>query len=315
VACNSSGPRRLLYGLPRDVVLGVRFVAPNGEIVGTGGKTVKNVSGYDISKLMIGSMGTLGILCEMTLRLLPLPERMETLLVSFGSLPDLQTFVNCVFETQLLPAAVEVMNSSTLSNLKMDGVPDFGIGDYVTAVALEAFEPAVNRMRVEVLDMAKDSGANGDTSIQQDQHRRFWLAVSNLFPSLAEKFTSLITVQLNYPISQWKEIVEFAENSLSASHIEHTILARAGNGLCLINLLIGRGDTAVIGKSIEAIGALLGCCRKAGGTLVVLRAPTELKGDLPMWGETRSDFPVMKRVREQLDALGIMSPGRFVGGL
>jgi len=264
---------------------------------------------------MIGSMGTLGILCEMTLRLLPLPERMETLLVSFGSLPDLQTFVNCVFETQLLPAAVEVMNSSTLSNLKMDGVPDFGIGDYVTAVALEAFEPAVNRMRVEVLDMAKDSGANGDTSIQQDQHRRFWLAVSNLFPSLAEKFTSLITVQLNYPISQWKEIVEFAENTLSTTNMEHSFLARAGNGLCQISLLIDQGDTPAGGKAIEAIGALLERCRKTGGNLVVQRAPTELKGDLPMWGETRPDFTLMKRIKEQLDPGGIMSPGRFVGGL
>jgi glycolate oxidase FAD binding subunit len=315
VACNSSGPRRLLYGLPRDMVLGARFVAPTGEIVGTGGKTAKNVSGYDISKLMIGSLGTLGILCEMTFRLLPLPERMETLLVSFDSLPDLQAFVNRVFETQLLPAAVEVMNSSTLSNLKMDGVPGFGIGDYVTAVALEAFEPAVNRMRVEMLDMAKAAGAKDDKRMQEDQHRHFWLAVSNLFPSPAEKSSSLITVQLNYPICQWKEILEFAEDTLSTNTNQHTILAHAGNGLCQISLLIDQGDTAAVGKAIEAIGALLEGCRKAGGNLVVQRAPAELKGQLPMWGEMRSDFPLMKRIRKQTDPKGIMSPGRFVGGL
>jgi FAD/FMN-containing dehydrogenase len=74
VATNTTGPRRLLYGMPRDLVLGVRFATPKGDIVGAGGKTVKNVSGYDVSKLMIGSLGSLGILCEMTLRLLPLPE-------------------------------------------------------------------------------------------------------------------------------------------------------------------------------------------------------------------------------------------------
>ena len=72
VAANTTGPRRLLYGLPRDLVLGVRFVTPKGDIIGAGGKTMKNVSGYDVSKLMIGSLGSLGILCEMTLRLLPL---------------------------------------------------------------------------------------------------------------------------------------------------------------------------------------------------------------------------------------------------
>ncbi|MGD9320854.1 MAG: FAD-binding oxidoreductase, partial [Desulfobacteraceae bacterium] len=83
IAANSSGPVRLLYGLPRDMVLGVRYVAADGEIVGLGGKTVKNVSGYDMCKLMIGSRGSLGILGEMTLRLLPLPERFGTCLSGF----------------------------------------------------------------------------------------------------------------------------------------------------------------------------------------------------------------------------------------
>jgi len=315
IACNSSGPRRLIYGLPRDIVLGVRFVAPNGEIVGTGGKTVKNVSGYDISKLMIGSLGSLGILCEMTLRLLPLPERMETVLLSFGSFSEASAFANRIFETQLLPAAVEALNSSAFTNLEMDQGPDFGPADYVVAVALEAFEKAVKRMRGEMLEMAAAAGAKGDASIQEDQHRRFWLAVSDLFPSLSRRFSDLITVQLNYPISEWKEVIEFADNTLSTSHIEHTILAHAGSGACLINLLIDQGDTPAVPGVVEAIAALLGRCLEAGGNLVVQSAPTELKQDLPMWGETRPDFLVMKRIKEQLDPSGIMSPGRFVGGL
>ena len=110
IASNSSGPRRLLYNLPRDVILGSRFVAANGDIIGTGGKTVKNVSGYDISKLMVGSSGSLGILCEMTLRLLPLPEQMETLLLSFKTFTDAAVFANQLLASHLLPAAVEVLN-------------------------------------------------------------------------------------------------------------------------------------------------------------------------------------------------------------
>jgi FAD/FMN-containing dehydrogenase len=86
IASNSSGPTRLLYGMPRDLVLGIRYVSPDGEIVGMGGKTVKNVSGYDVNKLMIGARGSLGILCEMTLRLLPLPECVKTFIASFSSL-------------------------------------------------------------------------------------------------------------------------------------------------------------------------------------------------------------------------------------
>ncbi len=84
IATNSTGPKRLHYGLPRDLILGMRYVSPTGEIIGMGGKTVKNVSGYDVSKIMIGSLGTLGIIGDITLRLLPLPEQCATLLVSFN---------------------------------------------------------------------------------------------------------------------------------------------------------------------------------------------------------------------------------------
>ena len=97
IAANSSGPTRLLYGMPRDMVLGVRFVTPSGEIVGMGGKTVKNVSGYDMVKLMIGSGGSLGILCELTLRLLPLPEDFGTGLFAFSGLEDAMN--SCVLIT------------------------------------------------------------------------------------------------------------------------------------------------------------------------------------------------------------------------
>jgi FAD/FMN-containing dehydrogenase len=122
VAANTTGPRRLLYGLPRDLVLGVRFVTPKGDIIGAGGKTVKNVSGYDVSKLMIGSLGSLGILCEMTLRLLPLPEKMETLLFSFDSFSDAGAFAAAILGTKLLPAAVEVVNRATLEHMD-SGLP------------------------------------------------------------------------------------------------------------------------------------------------------------------------------------------------
>ena len=93
VATNSSGPKRLLYGTARDLIIGTKAVFPNGDVVVSGGKTVKNVSGYDMCKLLIGSDGTLGILCEMTFKLLPLPEKEATLLVSFADLEEAESFV------------------------------------------------------------------------------------------------------------------------------------------------------------------------------------------------------------------------------
>jgi len=315
IASNSCGPRRLLYTNPRDVIIGVRFVSPTGEIVGMGGKTVKNVSGYDISKLMVGSMGTLGILCDMTLRLLPLPERMETLLVDFDTFSGVSAFIDRIFESQLLPAAVEVMNQGAFAGLDQNSIPDFGTGGYVVTIALEGFNEAVARMNREMREMAAACGAKDDTTIPEDKHGSFWLRAGNLAPVMAEKFSGLISLHLNYQISKWKEILEFAENTLSADNIGHTILTPAGIGICKMNLLVDGNDAAAMDKAVEATGRLLTCCRDAGGNMAVHRAPVEVKQHLHIWGEAGPDFILIKRVKEQLDPSGIMCPGRFVEGL
>ena len=166
IATNAAGPRRLLYRLPRDLILGVRMVAPTGDMVGSGGKTVKNVSGYDVSKLAVGSLGSLGIICEITFKLLPLPEKMETLLFSFKSFDAASAFADQIFETSLLPAAVEVLTDHACSQVAMEGIPDFSAAPCGVAVALEGFVPAVARMSDELTTMAKSLGTIADTHLE-----------------------------------------------------------------------------------------------------------------------------------------------------
>ncbi len=315
IAANSTGPRRLLYNLPRDTIIGIRLVAPNGDILGSGGKTVKNVSGYDVSKLMVGSMGSLGILCEMTLKMLPLPEKMETLLASFSSFSEASAFAERIFETTLLPAAVEVMNISAYRHLPTAGIPDFSTDGYVSAIALEAFKPAVDRMRTEMLEMAKDSGSKEDAILQEDEHLSFWLAVSDLPQNLDRKFSGLIKAKMNYPISVWKDVLESVESIFSQSDLEYTFQAHAGNGISQVGLLIDEKDTTATDRAAGALEQLLKRCREMDGNLVIQGAPTDIKGKLKIWGETGSDFVVMKRLKDQLDPSGIMCPGRYVGGL
>ena len=315
IATNTTGPRRLLYNLPRDAIIGIRLVAPNGDTLGSGGKTVKNVSGYDVSKLMVGSMGSLGILCEMTLKMLPLPDKMETLLVSFSSFSDAYAFAERIFETTLLPAAIEVMNASAYSHLPMAGIPDFGSDGYVSAIALEAFKPAVDRMRTEILEMAKAAGGRSDASLKEDEHLSFWLAVSDLPQNLDTQFSGLIKAKLNYPISLWKDIITSVESIFSQADLDYTLQAHAGNGVCLVGLLIDENDTTATDNAVEAIGQLLKRCREIDGNLVIQSAPTDVKGKLKMWGEMGSDFVVMKRLKDRLDPAAIMSPGRYVEGL
>jgi glycolate oxidase FAD binding subunit len=315
LATNATGPRRLLYGLPRDIVLGVRFVAPNGEIIGAGGKTVKNVSGYDVSKLMIGSAGSLGILCEMTLRLLPLPERMETILIGFGTLEDAGVFAERIFASTLLPAAVEVMNTAAFDALALVAKPGLGGNPFVVAVALEAFEEQVKRMMSDVRDAAKASKAVTDAILDEQGHRDFWRAVSNLDGSASAGCDSFVSLKLNYPISEWKSVMASVRDSLKASNFPHTILTHAGSGVGLVGLLVQGKDGDAKGRVAKAVHQILGQCRAKGGNLVVQRAPAPWKADLPVWGEPGEDALIMKRIRQQLDPSSILCPGRFVAGM
>lgn len=309
MATNSSGPRRLLYGLPRDFLLGVRFVTPKGEIIGAGGKTVKNVSGYDISKLMIGAMGTLGILCEMTLRLLPLPERMETLVFTFDSFSDAGAFAGAVFQTKLLPAALEVADRATLEQMNFKGSENLRGGACIVMLALEAFDEAVSRMSKELQAMAHHFKARGSTLIDEDNHRLFWLALGELQSTLVKRFPQLVALRLNFPLSSWKAILALADETLSQKSLEHTLICHSGSGAILINILPaadGSQDKAVI----ETIETLLPQCRKVGGNLIVERAPADLKNVLPVWGEPGPDLPLMKRIKLEVDPSGLMNPGR-----
>jgi glycolate oxidase FAD binding subunit len=117
IATNSSGPRRYLYSSARDLLLGLKAVSPHGDVVAFGGKTVKNVSGYDMTKLMIGSWGALGVITEITTKLLPLPEASATLLASFGDLVKAGAMTRKILHSVLLPSAMELMEGRAAGQL------------------------------------------------------------------------------------------------------------------------------------------------------------------------------------------------------
>jgi len=315
VAANSSGPTRLLYGSPRDMVLGVRYVAPNGDIIGLGGKTVKNVSGYDMCKLMIGSQGSLGILCEMTLRLLPLPERLGTCLLGFPGLGQASKFIDQVFETPLLPAAVELLNSRAYEFLDPKGTGALQNDGYAVAVALEGFEEPVERMSSEIKEMALASGAQSNIYIQDEPHGVFWDAYTNLVHGLSIRYPDLISLKLNYPISRYLAVLELLESLGSEKQMDYALQTHAGSGITLIHIPFYPGDVRNEEKIATIVDRLLEGCQKFGGNLVVERAGPDLKQRLPNWGSSRQDLLIMKQIKQQMDPLGLLCPGRFVGGM
>jgi glycolate oxidase FAD binding subunit len=310
IASNSSGPTRLLYGLPRDMVLGVRFVAPNGDIIGMGGKTVKNVSGYDVSKLMIGSHGSLGVLCEMTFRLLPLPEKANTELLFFKSLSEASELTSRIFDSPLLPAAVEIMNHGAFPFLPAEGMSKSG---FAVAVAMEGVEETVDRMAREVKAMGSELGALENRGFQGENHYGFWNTFSNLQAVLGERNPGFLSVRLNYPISRYAEVLDFCASAASAHALDSVLLSHAGSGVSFVHIMVSQPNAPE--PVITFIRKLRERCESLGGHMVLDRATPFWKKQWPAWGKARGDFAVMKRIKEQMDPLGLFSPGRFVGGI
>jgi glycolate oxidase FAD binding subunit len=315
IAANSSGPVRLLYGLPRDMVLGVRYVDADGEIVGLGGKTVKNVSGYDMCKLMIGSRGSLGILGEMTLRLHPLPERFGTCLLGFSSLDEASRFVDQIFETKLLPSAVELMNGRGSGLLVEEGALHLDHRDYVVAVGLEGFEEAVERMGKEMEEMASKSGAQSNVRLPDDTHRIFWDAYSNVVPKLSAQYPEMVSMRLNYPISKYLDVIQDVESLCGDQELTHVLQTHTGSGVTMVHFLLEPGDEIGADGIVSVAEKLLEQCQSISGNLVVEKASARMKGRLPVWGTPPQDFVIMKRIKEQMDPSCLFSPGRFVGGI
>lgn len=315
IAANSIGHTQLLYGLPRDMVLGVRFVTPTGEIVGMGGKTVKNVSGYDVVKLMIGSRGSLGILCETTLRLLPLPEDFGTGLFVFADLEGATGFVNKIFETRLLPAAVEVLNRKACERLLPEDAPEPGKGGYAVAVAIEGVKEAVHRMALEFAEMGAVTGAGGHHYLQGVEHHLFWEDYSNLVTRLSGLLPDLVSVRINVPIARSTEFMDFAESRMGETRLDCAILSHAGTGMMHLLFLLPRGDVERTEEMIHLVDRLMNRSERLEGNLVVERAMPGLKKRLPLWGLPPEDITLMKRLKEQMDPRGILCPGRFVGGI
>ena len=310
IAANSSGPTRLLYGLPRDMVLGVRFVAPNGDIIGMGGKTVKNVSGYDVSKLMIGSHGSLGVLCEMTFRLLPLPEKENTVLLFFKGLSEASELTNRIFDSPLLPAAVEIMNHGAFPFLPAEGMRK---GGFAVAVAMEGIEETVDRMANEVTAMGSELGAAENRGFQGENHYGFWNTYSNLQAVLGERNPDFLSVRLNYPISRYAEVLDCSASAASNHALDSVLLSHAGSGVTFVHIMVSQSNATE--PVISFLEQLKERCESLGGHMVLDRATPFWKKQWPAWGNVRGDFALMKRIKEQMDPLGLFSPGRFVGDI
>jgi glycolate oxidase FAD binding subunit len=314
VATNSSGPRRFIYGTARDLVIGIKTVFPNGDVVVSGGKTVKNVSGYDLGKSLIGSMGTLGVLCEMTCRLLPLPEKAATLLLPFAGLKEAGSFVGKILKSQLLPASIEMLNAATLHQIQ-EILPPLPKGNYLVAIGLEGVTESVDRQISELGEMGKKDGALEVVTLLMEKHQVFWKTLQDLPERLSKASPNLLALKSNFLISKGADMLGYHETLARDLGTDCALVCHCGNGILYSYVPVGEELPSRKNALIGFVEKLTTLAVKHEGNLVVESSPLAIKEKVNVWGEPRSDLRVVRRLKEEIDPAGILNPGRFVGGI
>jgi glycolate oxidase FAD binding subunit len=275
VAVNTSGPRRMLYGTVRDLLIGITVVRPDGKVAHAGGKVVKNVAGYDLGKLFTGSYGTVGLITECAFRLHPLPAARA---VVRARVPDPGRAVAAVLGAQVVPSAVEI-------NAPPDGAVE-------VAVLVEGSAAGV-RDRAATLVKLLD----GESS---DEPPQWW----GRYPWADGE----VGLKLTAPLSKVPDLLAAARESGGPL----TIRGSAGTGVLYAGLPRLSDNPRCSEQSV--VEYLRAAAVRGGGHAVVLTAPPGVRETLDMWGPV-AGLALMRRVKDQFDPAHRFAPGRFVGGI
>ena len=305
IAANDSGPKRLRYGSVRDFLIGLRVIYTDGRIQRTGGKTVKNVAGYDMNKLFVGSMGTLGVMSEVTVKLRPLPKYESVVFIGFSPLEfkNLRPFVLALQDSMLEPVSLELLSPSLAKNLNLD--------DYYTlAIAFEDVEKSVHYQE-EWVQAHKPQGAKLNF-LQQEKARQFWSTFARISPQQEHSNQAEKTVAALKISSKNMDVIDILQKCQTVGetlslHIEAH--GGAGHG---ISRVYSTGDIRNIQNFINEIR---GFVNERGGYTVVQHAPLMLRRQIDVWGPKPNYFPLLEGIKLSLDPNRILNRNRFVGGL
>lgn len=311
IASDSSGPKRYLFGTCRDLVLGLEAVLPNGDIVKAGGKTVKNVTGYDMNKLFIGSFGTLGIITQGTFKLLPLPEDEKIIILSFKSIIDLKDLTRDILRSVLVPSSLEILNpltSDVINNKSEMSLPE---GSYHLIIGVEGAREAVEREVLEISQRGEEKGAFLSRVLERDEMRKLCEILRNLTTTIRSGYPDFMKCKASVLISKTLDMIQRAEALADKYNLKCGITSHGGNGIVSLYFLTEGSN----GNLKSIIADLTEAAKKLDGSFVVERAASEIKRDIDVWGSPEKSLEVMRAIKNQFDSKGLFNPGRFLGGI
>jgi len=316
IATNAGGPRCLKYGVTRNYVTGLEVVLASGDVLRTGGRVHKNKTGFDLIGLFVGSEGMLGIVTEITLRLLPLPPARATLSAAFATMAETAAVVQEIFAKGFLPASLEIADSFTLEAARKDlGKAIVPPGNAHLLVDLDGQEESVrsDAEAIRTLLAAKKPNAL-EVATGEEDCEKLWALRRQFSNSLRATGLTKLNQDVVVPRSRVVDLVEFAERLSAQSGFPIACFGHAGDGNIHINIMADRynRDGAVREKVESALDELFAQVLAWGGVITGEHGIGLAK---KRWWPDATSEPVRKihhQLKEILDPNGILNPGKFI---
>ena len=314
VSLNAGGPRGVKYGVTRDYLLGLEVVLPSGEIIKTGGKTLKNVSGYDLTRLLCGSEGTLGIFTEIILRLVPLPSAKTTLQAAYGDLDDAATTVTAIMAAGMVPTTLELMDRTVLDVISDYGGAQFNSdAEALLLIEVDGDRDLVNKQGERIEALCREKGAIAvDRAHTPEEAEKLWQARRTAFGAVASMRPNCIVEDVTVPVKKLPDIIRKVVKLTRKYDLKIAVLAHAGDGNLHPLIMTDLRDREEMGRVDQMLEELCEAAIQMGGTLSGEHGIGIAKARFMNMEFSETSLDLMRGIKRVFDPNNILNPGSFL---
>jgi glycolate oxidase len=309
----AGGPRAVKYGVTRDYVLGLEAVLPTGEIIHTGVQTSKGVVGYDLTRLLIGSEGTLGIITQMTLRLLPLPETVRAMTAVFDKIETAAETVSEVIRRGIIPRTIEFMDNASIrcveSRLKI-GLPVEAEALLLIEVdgKVDETDVVIEQLKTVCMSLGAKNVKIAETKEEADN---LWKARKSISPALFQFAPDKINEDIVVPRSKIPDMVRKINSLKEKTGLTMVTFGHAGDGNIHFNIMLDKKNKTELKKAEYAIDVLFDYTLELGGTISGEHGVGITKAAYIEKEIGSVELNLMKKIKKVFDPKGILNPGKI----